>query len=255
MSVFSEDGSIWNFAYGSNMNKGVLEGRRGISPIESAPAVLQGWRLSFNLQTVPFLEPGMGNVVPTSVPGAEMHGVAHRLSARDFKRLCLSEGGAGESSDGYQLTTVQLRLYDGRSIPAVVLQSIGRRVVSPTKRLMPSKRYVGLLRAGARQHGLDPAYIAYLDELPAYAGHPATKGLVVCFLLSLGLFATPFALPLIIYAAIFKHKRSEVLRVVFTSLSSVTWSLLGNLPNSGLESSISEESLTFIPPRSPTPRI
>jgi hypothetical protein len=38
----------WNFAYGANMCPSKMEGVRGLRPLESLPAHLPGWRLSFS---------------------------------------------------------------------------------------------------------------------------------------------------------------------------------------------------------------
>lgn len=41
------DGSVWNFAYGANMCPSKLNGARSLHPLESAPARVPNWRLSF----------------------------------------------------------------------------------------------------------------------------------------------------------------------------------------------------------------
>lgn len=42
-----QDGSVWQFAYGANMCPRKLNGARGLNPLESMPAALPGWRLTF----------------------------------------------------------------------------------------------------------------------------------------------------------------------------------------------------------------
>ncbi len=39
----------WYFGYGSNMNRGIFESRRGMRPIKAQPALLENYRLRFNL--------------------------------------------------------------------------------------------------------------------------------------------------------------------------------------------------------------
>jgi hypothetical protein len=39
---------VWNFAYGANMSPRKLGGSRGLHPLESVPAVLKGYRPTFN---------------------------------------------------------------------------------------------------------------------------------------------------------------------------------------------------------------
>jgi hypothetical protein len=43
-----EGEGIWYFAYGANMSPKKLTGSRKITPLESVPATLPGWALSFN---------------------------------------------------------------------------------------------------------------------------------------------------------------------------------------------------------------
>jgi hypothetical protein len=87
------DGSVWNFAFGANMSPRKLNGARGLHPLESLPARLPGWRLTFTHRG------GMGNIV-RQVAGASpgpagdgkeeracVHGVLHRLSPSDYGRL------------------------------------------------------------------------------------------------------------------------------------------------------------------------
>ena len=67
---------VWNFAYGSNMNDGVLKQRRGIKTAASRPGVLREYALTFDLAGIPFQEPGFGTVEPCA--GGVVHGVAHQ---------------------------------------------------------------------------------------------------------------------------------------------------------------------------------
>ena len=43
----------WYFAYGSNMNRGIFESRRGMRPIRAQPALLENYRLRFNRRSAP----------------------------------------------------------------------------------------------------------------------------------------------------------------------------------------------------------
>lgn len=42
-------GLIWYFGYGSNMNRGIFEDRRGMRPLHAQSALLENYRLCFNL--------------------------------------------------------------------------------------------------------------------------------------------------------------------------------------------------------------
>lgn len=68
-----------------------LGGARGLHPLESLPAQLPGWRLSFTHRGA------MGNLVRTAGGAASggapeaVHGLLHRLSPADFSRLANME--------------------------------------------------------------------------------------------------------------------------------------------------------------------
>jgi hypothetical protein len=86
----SEEKYIWNFAYGSNMNFKILEGRRKIKPLETARGIVKGYQLDFNLPTIPYLEPGMGSVSKNE--GSEIHGFLIKLTEKEFYKLYETEG-------------------------------------------------------------------------------------------------------------------------------------------------------------------
>jgi gamma-glutamylcyclotransferase len=118
----------WYLAYGSNMNRGIFESRRGMRPIHAQPALLENYRLRFN--------PAIGS---------GERGVANL------------ESQAGIPRGTYRRIPVSA-IVDGREqIAAFTYQSdrmsLGRK---------PSPRYIGLLIEGAVQHGLPPGYLRYL---------------------------------------------------------------------------------------------
>ena len=47
----------WYLGYGSNMNGGIFESRRGMRPIKAHPALLENYRLRFNLAIGPGEQP------------------------------------------------------------------------------------------------------------------------------------------------------------------------------------------------------
>lgn len=97
--VDGEEATIWYFAFGSNINKKVFEGRRRIKPADSLPAVLPGWRLEFNQPGLPYTEPAFAAVErqPEASNGEkqmDVHGIAHRITptqvrAVDSPAVCL----------------------------------------------------------------------------------------------------------------------------------------------------------------------
>lgn len=141
------------FAFGANMARRVLVERRGIVPIESQAAVLEGHALRFVQRGLPGLEPAFASVV--AAPGERTHGVLHTLTATDMRRLDAIER-------SYDRIPVVVRVSSGE-VEATTYRS--RRPRATEGR--PSRRYLGLLVEGASEHGLPEAFI---DDLRAREG-------------------------------------------------------------------------------------
>lgn len=148
------DGTLWYFAYGSNMAAAIFLERRGMQPLESTWGWLDGFRLCFDLPVGPG-ERGVANVV--DAPGSRTCGVLYRISTADADRLDLTEG---VHRGYYRRLPVDVTNGAGTSVDAFTYQSphgvLGRK---------PSERYLGLLLDGARAHGLPGEWIALLDAL------------------------------------------------------------------------------------------
>jgi hypothetical protein len=148
----SDSEGFWYFAYGSNMQRETFLGRRGMRPVKSVCARLDGWRLCFDLP-VGAGERGVANVVVY----ADDHvcGVLHLITAAELERLERSEG---VDRGWYRRVEVDVTTLDGERLRACTLTSgfaaQGRK---------PSARYLGLLLEGARQHGLPAEWIARLE--------------------------------------------------------------------------------------------
>ena len=144
----------WNFAYGANVSpQKLLE--RGISPLESLPCVLDGYRLAFNhfggsrfcdCNDIAVLVPlklraraGMGNLVPDA--GCSVHGVAHLMSCEDFDSLCLME-------NDYSSTAAHVRAYDVSRAAISCMIVVGKPSHAIKAGLPPTSRYLNLLITG-----------------------------------------------------------------------------------------------------------
>lgn len=134
--------------------------RAQLRDLEVVGATLSGWRLAFDMPGVPPVEPSMANLRAEAV--ATVHGVLIRISRADFAELVASEGG----DRFYAVVEVIATRYDDGA--AVLAHAF---VAQPSRRRCrerpPSRRYMDLLRDGARAAGLAPSYCAYLDALPA----------------------------------------------------------------------------------------
>lgn len=162
---------MWCFAYGSNMNKAVLQGRRMIKPAESVAAICPGYKLSFQQPGLPYREPGFATVEPLGPEGGQVcHGVAHRITPTEWRYYLETEGAAGQSDHGYGVIDVTLEAYDGRTIQAKTLQTQAKSIAwLRGVTAMPSERYLTLLRKGAEEHNLHSSYKEFLAQLKPYS--------------------------------------------------------------------------------------
>ncbi len=145
----------WYFAYGSNLHPERMRQRAAIGTRRCQPALLRDWRLAFNLATgIEFVEPAMANIV--CAPGETVHGVAMELSDTELAELIASEGG----TQFYRARALEVETYAGDRLPSLAFVANDAVV---RNEVPPSKRYLDLLRRGARHHGLAEAYCAFLD--------------------------------------------------------------------------------------------
>src|SRR5580692_12331862 len=150
----------WYLAYGSNMNRGIFESRRGIRPIQAQPALIENYRLCFNLAIGPG-ERGVANL--ESQAGARTWGVLYLITVEQSEHLDRTEG---VPRGAYRRIPVRAIVDGSERIEAFTYQSdrisLGRK---------PSPRYLGLLIEGAVQHHLPPGYLRYLRSF-----EPAADG-------------------------------------------------------------------------------
>jgi cation transport regulator ChaC len=92
-----------------------------------------------------------------------VHGVLYDLSPEEMAYLDTIED---VPQGHYYRQTVAVVDEKGR-----ILQAEVYRTTHPAGPFTPTRRYVGLMLKGAREHGLDPAYIRTLEDL--YASLPA----------------------------------------------------------------------------------
>ena len=141
----------WYLGYGSNMNRGIFESRRGMRPIQAHPALLENYRLRFNLAVGPG-ERGVANL--ESQTGALTWGVLYLITVDQSEYLDRTEG---VPRGAYRRIPISAIVDGSEQIAAFTYQSdrisLGRK---------PSPRYIGLLIEGAVQHGLPSNYLRYL---------------------------------------------------------------------------------------------
>ncbi|MDJ0715130.1 MAG: gamma-glutamylcyclotransferase family protein [Prochloraceae cyanobacterium] len=149
---------VWNFAYGSNMHPEKRTQRGEILVSKSIRGVLLNWRLVFNLPGIGFIEPAYASVQPEW--DGKVHGVLLRLDQQEFQKLIRSEGGNAY----YELIQCPIHTYDGKIVEAFLFKT---RADKATKHdIIPSKRYMDLIRQGAKLSELDSEYCEWLSSLP-----------------------------------------------------------------------------------------
>lgn len=143
--------TLWYFAYGSNLDPRTFLGRRRMRPHGTRRALLEGWRLVFDLR-VGDGERAVANLAPD--PEARVQGVAYGIGRIQAAWLDRTEGVPGGA---YRRVGVLLRGDDGAALEAFTYVSERR-----TRGRKPSERYMNLLLRGARHHGLPEDYVAWL---------------------------------------------------------------------------------------------
>jgi gliotoxin/aspirochlorine biosynthesis gamma-glutamylcyclotransferase len=146
--------ALWYFAYGSNMSPAIFLERRGMHPLVTRRARLDGFRLCFTLP-VGDGERGVANV--QMAPGTHVWGVAYLVAACECHHLDRTEG---VTAGFYERISVTPCLDDGARLEAFTYRST--RAVDGRK---PSARYIGLLLDGARRHRLPVEYVQTLAAL------------------------------------------------------------------------------------------
>jgi cation transport regulator ChaC len=149
------DSTLWYFAYGSNLDPGTFLGRRGMQPLATRIGVLHDFELRFDLPVGPG-ERGVANVAPR--PGDHVWGAIYQLTHGGAEQLDRTEG---VDKGVYRRLMVVVRTPETAEIAAFTYRS---EISRPERK--PSRRYLGLLIAGAREHGLPAEYVERLRSWP-----------------------------------------------------------------------------------------
>ncbi len=149
------DPTLWYFAYGSNLDPRTFLGRRRMQPLATRIGVLHDFELRFDLPVGPG-ERGVANVAPR--PGDHVWGALYQLTHEGAERLDRTEG---VPQGAYRRLAVVVRTPDAAEIAAFTYRS---EISRPERK--PSRRYLGLLLAGARELGLPAEYVERLRAWP-----------------------------------------------------------------------------------------
>lgn len=153
------------FAYGANLDRALMT--RRVQPFFYPTAELldcfncyvDNYKLTFNIPDITF-GPAAASIIPK--PKERVHGVCYYLSLNEYLRLCASEG----APLAYRIELVWVNSYDKKKRP------IRAYTLAPTnlnaKERRPSSRYISLIRAGARERGLNETYCEFLDTIESF---------------------------------------------------------------------------------------
>ncbi len=138
------DGSVWYFAYGSNMDPARLKERctdKGAPILERVAGHLAGWRLAFNKQRLRRPGEGVANVVED--PAGLVEGTLNRMPPAGLDLLDIDEG---VSLGQYRRHSVRvIRVDMGVLVDAVMYVALPTVVATG---LRPPRWYLDHLLAG-----------------------------------------------------------------------------------------------------------
>ncbi|MCW3988761.1 MAG: gamma-glutamylcyclotransferase [Candidatus Bathyarchaeota archaeon] len=140
------------FSYGSFMDSETLR-RHAPSARFVARAVLPNYEIQFNFLSKTY-SGGVTGIEPA--PGKLTRGVVFDVSHEDLQNLDTVEG-------------VPQGIYYRQRILVVdeagkILEAETYRTADPKGPFKTTRRYLGLMLEGAKEHGLDPGYVRELEE-------------------------------------------------------------------------------------------
>ena len=138
--------TVWYFAIGSMTNPVSLK-QRNLSPLQSFPALLRGYRLGF------FTRLGFAGAVADE--SSSFHGVLHQMTLSEMEQLDKIEA-------GYDKVSVLAHKYDGTTQECYVY--ILKAEFLSDINLPPPERYLDVIIAGCRHYNVDQSHITYLES-------------------------------------------------------------------------------------------
>jgi hypothetical protein len=147
------------FGYGSNISLISLRAK-GVVPVSSLNARLNGWSLKFNVEHWFEHEGGMGNIEPSDNPNDFVEGIVHLCQDEHLARLDTMEA----YGVGYDRVEVSLETDEGIK---KALAYIGLPAFI-NNNCLPTKRYLNIIIQGAESANLSSNYIKKLRNSPIY---------------------------------------------------------------------------------------
>lgn len=141
------------FSYGSFLDSETLS-KHCPKAVYKGKAILTNWEVQFNF----FSRTYNGGVTGIEPAAAKLvRGVLYEVSDWELLHLDSIEG----APEGiYYRQTIYVVDESGKAVKAATY-----RTTNPKGPFKPTKRYVGLMINGAKEHGLDPDYIKELEAI------------------------------------------------------------------------------------------
>jgi len=135
---------------------------RKLNPLSSSPAILDNYKLKFDIPGMPLIEPSWASVEKCT--DSQVHGVLYELTANDFDSVCRTEG----VPFSYILQRCQVSLYEDVEMVTSAFTLVKSPILlmnGSTSSVAPSKSYLNVLIRGAEEYNLDEEYIQKLKSI------------------------------------------------------------------------------------------
>jgi len=143
------------FSYGSFLDSNNLH-KYAPNAVFISKGILHNFEVQFNFLSKTY-DGGVTGVEP--VKGKKALGVLYDVPPDEIEKLDIVEG---VPAGIYYRETVTVMDEDGNAYQAETY-----RTTDPKGHFTPTRRYLGLMIKGAKEHGLDPDYIKELEDLYA----------------------------------------------------------------------------------------
>lgn len=150
------------------MQSATLRGRRGIHFHRALPGRARGWRLVLDKPGLIPTGSAFANIVRDTT--AEVWGVLYQIAEADLGHLDLTEG---VLIGNYARIEIPVQPSTAEAPLTAFTLTSDRRAAG----LRPSTRYMGLLIAGAEEHGLPADYVGFLRRIPSQPESPEAAAL------------------------------------------------------------------------------
>lgn len=149
---------FYYFGFGSNISMASLKAK-GVTPIQSQPATLHGWRLRFNVQHFFRNEGGVGNIQYTGSNEDKVLGMLHECLDDNLIDLDAAEA----HGYGYNRITLDVETNEKSNVSALTYIGTPEFIDDSC---LPSRRYLNIIISGAKQAGFKEEYIHKLMAQP-----------------------------------------------------------------------------------------